>query len=76
MISEGFRLNCGAIPWSGSEALSHSEMTQPPQYLMLASVKVNVTGTNYQCQIIMVKKCLMQGQRPNTDKSSDIKLNA
>lgn len=29
------------------------------RYLMLAAVKVSVTGTNYQCQIIILKKRLM-----------------
>ena len=40
------------------------------QYLMLAAAEVDVTGTNYQCQIIMVKKRLMLA-----DKSWEKKQN-
>lgn len=43
---------------------------------MQAAAMVDVTGTNYQCQIIILKKKVDAGSRPNTDKSRDTKQNA
>lgn len=47
-----------------------------PQHLIPVTAKVDVTGTNYQCQIIIVKKRLMLARDMSTDKSWDIKQNA
>lgn len=76
MIPEGILLNCGAIHCSGTEALSRSEMTQPPPVPDAGSCKGcdrhQLSMSNYYYS----KGKVDAGQRPNIDKSRDIKQNA